>query len=91
MRLPAAEFDAEVEDVAALLVDHLDRAGGISGSACGSCRRLWIAVEHRRIRSQLARGRARPSREAGPPPTRAMRLPFFLAAGFGNRSRMSSL
>ena len=29
----AAELDAEIEDVAALLVDHRCRAGGISGSA----------------------------------------------------------
>ena len=36
----AAEFDAEVEDVAAFLVDARFRAGGISESACASCRRL---------------------------------------------------
>ena len=29
--------------------------------------------------------------EAGPPPTSAMRLPFFVTAGLGSRSRMSSL
>src|SRR5215831_5089903 len=37
-----------------------------------------------------ARSRATAS-EAGPPPMSAMRLPFFCAAGFGSRARISSL
>jgi hypothetical protein len=37
--LAAAQLDAEPEDVARFFVDDSPRAGGISGSACGSCRR----------------------------------------------------
>ena len=67
------------------------RAGGSAGSACGSCRRPWGPGRTRRSGSRAARDRARPSSEAGPPPTSAMRLPFLCAAGRGSRPRMSSL
>ena len=44
--LAGAEIDAEIEDVVAFLVDHRFRADGSAGSACGSCRRLGVGIEH---------------------------------------------
>ena len=60
--LAADEGDAEIEDVAAFLVDARFPAGGISESACASCRRPRVLVEHDAVvahRREVARHRER--------------------------------
>ena len=65
MRWPAAELDAEVEDVAALLVDDRLQAGGSAEFACGSCRPPWGRNRTPRSDSRAARGRVRPRARPG--------------------------
>ena len=91
-RSPKREIDAEIEDVAALLVDHgfgqaevrdlrADHAARLAGRWSKT---VHVIAERRKVARDGERGRARRRRSA-------MRLPFFCAAGFGRRSRMSSL
>ena len=89
--LAADELDAEVEDVVAFLVDDGFGQPEARDLRADHAARLRVLVEHHAVSSRAARGRARPSSEAGPPPTSAMRLPFLMTAGLGRRSRMSSL
>ncbi len=87
----AAKFDAEIEDVVALLVDHRCRAGGTSGSACASCRRRSeVAVEHHAFIAQR-REVARDGERGGAGADQRDALAVLACAGFGSRAVTSSL
>ena len=89
--LAAAELDAEVEDVAALLVDHLLGQAEFRDLRAHHAAGLRVAVEHDAFvaeRREIARDRQR-GRAARRPARCACRS--CVAAGLGRRSRMSSL
>ena len=90
--LAEADLDADVEDVADLLVDHRSRAGGSAGSGVRIMPpALRVADRTPRRRSRAARGRA--PRSARPGRRRSARCACRSSArpACGRRSRMSSL
>ena len=84
--LAADEFDAEIEDVIAFLVDHGLRQAEFRNLRCASCRRISDPGRTRRIRSRSARDRARP--QARPDRRRPARCACrsSVSTGFGRRS-----
>jgi hypothetical protein len=89
--LTRPEIDAEIEDIAALLVDHRFGQAEARNLRANHAARLGVAIEHDAVvaeRREIARDG---ERGGGPPPASAIRLPVLCWAGGGMRALTSPL